>query len=330
MQSDGFLGKRCLVTGGAGFIGSHLISRLKQSGAQVLGIDSYNDYYPSSLKHYRVDCLDLGQSVLKLDVLDKQFEECLVDFSPEVVIHLAAQPGVRYSRVNPESYLQSNVIAFHRLIEAMKRTSCRRLLYASSSSVYSGDENGQYVEANRGGLAMNLYALTKRYNEEFAILNQEWLQSTGMRFFSVYGPFGRPDMAYFRLAAASLGIGNFKQMGDGNQKRDYTFIHDVVDAIMALIPLEKGPELINIGGGSPVSLNSLKEKIIGIMNSDFQTTVVEADKSESRLTKASTALMEKWNLPIPMTKIDDGLVDFCNWVQGIDSRNLERWISGSH
>jgi UDP-glucuronate 4-epimerase len=260
---------------------------------------------------------------------NNDLEEIIGEFYPNHIFHLAAQPGVRYSRRNPISYVRNNIVAFEKLIEAISKLQKVRLYYASSSSVYGENVNSSFKEDNRGGDVKNLYALSKRFNEDRASLEYPELESVGLRFFSVYGPWGRPDMAYFRMIGSARGVWKFSQLGNGEQKRDYTFIDDVIDTLTGLMKLPKLPQVLNIGGGQPVSLNEMKFKIDKMLNSNMKIEELTRDESETLVTLADTSLLKKLRLPIPSTSIDQGLETVCQWASDISSIEYLSWLKDS-
>lgn len=324
------MNKRVLVTGAAGFIGAHLMSRLVSSNFEVIGIDNFSDYYSKKLKISRINSFGIGNFIRDVNLIDfGKISEVFEAFQPTDLIHLAAQPGVRYSRVNPNSYIVNNIVAFENLINACTLFHVPRLLYASSSSVYGKTSNKAFIESDRGGEVKNLYALSKRFNEDRAVLELPAIESVGMRFFSVYGPWGRPDMAYFRVIGSALGLWEFRQLGDGEQKRDYTYVDDVIDTLLGLISSPKLPQFINIGGGQPISLNEMKIQVDSYFGSKIDVIKKEKDESEAYLTSADTNLMEKLRLPVPKTTVAEGLEKVCNWALTVDRDEYLMWLESS-
>lgn len=321
---------KIFVTGAAGFIGSKFLREALTRGHIVIGCDSFNDYYSADLKKYRLSQLKIGQYVSIIPIESQEFVEEVVRFKPDAMVHLAAQPGVRYCSVNPMSYINSNVVAFENVINALKKSATTKLIYASSSSVYGPSVSEEFQEKDRGGEVKNLYALTKRLNEDRVSLEGSWLRSIGLRFFSVYGPMGRPDMAYFRLVASALGMGKFNQYGDGYQRRDFTYIDDVTDSILQVLELEVEEKYLNIGGGTPVSLNELMN-LVSRIYPDSRMRILEkaSNPTESRVTKASTELARKLGLPIPKTNIEDGIERFCEWADSIPRELFSQWVASS-
>lgn len=320
---------RILITGAAGFVGAHLSDFFLKEGFDCLCIDSMNDYYSPDLKESRIHAFNLGSVFQKIDLTSyDQVALIFSGFKPEIVIHLAAQPGVRYARKNPNSYIQNNIIAFENVLENVKRFETKRFLYASSSSVYGDSAPIPFQETQRGGLVRNLYALTKRFNED-RVATEDGLQSTAMRFFSVYGNWGRPDMAYFRVMGSALDLWQFNQLGDGEQLRDYTHVSDVVKVIGALVQKEEIPKVINIGGGQPVSLNYMRTFVEKAVGRDSNLKVTPKDESEALLTQASTSLLEALDLPIPQVKFDEGMKEFCEWAISVPREKYSTWLDSS-
>jgi UDP-glucuronate 4-epimerase len=227
-----------LVTGIAGFIGYHVAKRLVEDGWNVVGIDNCNDYYDPSLKHARL--AQLGNSVTFYlgDIEDKGLIESIFEtHKPKLVCHLAAQAGVRYSIENPDAYISSNIVGFLNILEACRRHKPRHLFYASSSSVYGANTDVPFRTTDRVDQPVSLYAVTKRSNELMAYCYNHLYQipCTGLRFFTVYGPWGRPDMAYFSFAEKILAREPINIYNHGNLSRDFTYIDDIVESIICLI-----------------------------------------------------------------------------------------------
>jgi UDP-glucuronate 4-epimerase len=227
-----------LVTGIAGFIGYHVAKRLVEDGWNVVGIDNCNDYYDPSLKHARL--AQLGNSVTFYlgDIEDKGLIESIFEtHKPEIVCHLAAQAGVRYSIENPDAYISSNIVGFLNILEACRHHKPRHLFYASSSSVYGANMDVPFRTTDRVDQPVSLYAVTKRSNELMAYCYNHLYQipCTGLRFFTVYGPWGRPDMAYFSFAEKILAREPINIYNHGNLSRDFTYIDDIVESIIRLI-----------------------------------------------------------------------------------------------
>lgn len=330
-----------LVTGAAGFIGSFVSRRLLENGATVIGIDNLNDYYDPKLKQARLEMLKQQERFVFVqgDIADKTAVTGLFrQYRPEVVVHLAAQAGVRYSLENPDAYIQSNIVGFHHILEACRDFPVKHLLYASSSSVYGANRKVPFEESDPVDHPVSLYAATKKSNELMAHTYSHLyrIPATGLRFFTVYGPMGRPDMAYFGFADSYFGGRPIAIYNNGDFEndlyRDFTYIDDIVDGIIRLI--EKPPagtgtagvdgadaphKVYNIGNNSPEKLMAF----IGALETAFSTALgrdicfakqFEPIKpGDVPATYASTdALYEAVGFK-PQTPISEGLRRFADW-----------------
>jgi UDP-glucuronate 4-epimerase len=331
-------GRRILVTGAAGFIGFHVAARLAAQGVEVLGIDNVNDYYDVALKQARLSELRQHPSFrfARLDIADSEaFTREMVAFAPDVVIHLAAQAGVRYSLDHPHAYVRSNLSGFLTILEACRHHPVSHLIYASSSSVYGANEKVPFSEHDRADHPVSLYAATKRANELMAhtYAHLFGVRATGLRFFTVYGPWGRPDMAYFKFVQAIVEGRPIDVYNNGEMERDFTYIDDVVDAIVALVdhPPDADPafdpsrpdpataaapfRIYNIGNHTPVRLR------------DFIATIETAlgRKAEQRLlpmqpgdVPATYADVDDLSAAVgfsPKTPIQEGIRRFVDWYR---------------
>lgn len=316
-----------LVTGCAGFIGYHLSKRLLDDGYQVVGLDNLNDYYDQSLKMDRLNLLMteptfifIKGSLENLELLEQTFDQ----HSFTTVVNLAAQAGVRYSLEHPHAYIQSNVVGFANMLECCRKYPVKHLLYASSSSVYGDNKNIPFSIEDRVDHPISLYAATKKANEEMAYTYSHLykLPTTGLRFFTVYGPWGRPDMALFSFANAIMQKKAIEIYNNGNMKRDFTYIDDVIEAIFRLI--KKGPfvsesppphELFNIGNHQPVQLNefvSLLEHELGTMAIKNYLPIQPGDIPE---TFADISALEQAIHYRPSTPIEEGIKQFVAWYK---------------
>ena len=269
--------KTVFVTGGAGFIGSNLIKRLfgEKTYQTIVNIDNLNDYYDVSLKEWRLKELerlvpsDVNYFFVKGDLADKTLiDQIFEQYHPQVVVNLAAQAGVRYSIENPDAYIQSNIIGFYNILEACRNYPVEHLVYASSSSVYGGNKKVPFSTDDRVDNPVSLYAATKKSNELMAHCYSKLydIPTTGLRFFTVYGPAGRPDMAYFGFTNKLLKGDTIQIYNYGNCRRDFTYVDDIVEGIVRV--MEGAPErkkgedglpvppyaIYNIGGGQPENL----------------------------------------------------------------------------
>ena len=329
---------KVLVTGAAGFIGFYLVRALVEAGHTVVGIDNLNDYYPVSLKLARlresgIEEADFtrghaaksrtlpGYTFLRLDITDRQGLDHLCDTEKfDIYVNLAAQAGVRYSIDNPYAYIQSNVVGFVNLLEAARRNPPRLFLYASSSSVYGGNEKTPFAESDRVDAPVSLYAATKKSDELMANVYSHLygLRAVGLRFFTVYGPWGRPDMAPMLFADAIREGRPIKVFNNGNLSRDFTYIGDIVAGIMAVIdvasqPDAKVPPVLNIGHGSPVALMDF----IGEMEKAFGKEAIKEylpmQPGDVHTTFADTTLLADLTGYTAPTSLPEGLEAFAAW-----------------
>lgn len=355
---------KILVTGTAGFIGYHLAKRLLDRGDTVVGIDNLNDYYDVNLKYARlketgisVSGLEYAKPVcsanypnytfIKLDLLDKeQLEACFKTYQFDAVCNLAAQAGVRYSLTNPEVYIDSNIKGFLNILECCRHFKVGHLAYASSSSVYGLNKKMPFNEHDIADHPVSLYAASKKANEMMAHTYSHLfnLRTTGLRFFTVYGPWGRPDMALFIFAKAMLEGKPIEVFNNGDMKRDFTYIDDIVDGIVHVIdaPAESNPNwdaqkpdpatskapyrIFNIGGGAPVSLldfvNEIEKQIHRTAKKMF-LPMQEGDVAETCADVSS--LKEVLNYK-PLTTVHVGISRFIAWYKVFyksDKQNLE-------
>lgn len=340
---------KILVTGSAGFIGAFLCKRiLRNADNQVIGVDNLNNYYDVSLKEERLKMLEAFDNFtfLKGDISDKSFIEKL--FSKEkfdIVINLAAQAGVRYSIDHPDVYIESNIIGFFNILEACRYNPVKHLIYASSSSVYGDNDKIPFSTDDKVDKPVSLYAATKKSDELLAYAYSKLykIPTTGLRFFTVYGPMGRPDMAYFSFAKKLINNETIEIFNYGNCKRDFTFIDDIVEGILKV--MEKPPfsndndsnvppyKIYNIGNNKPENLldfvRILSEELVnaGVLPSDFDfdahKKLVPMQKGDVPITYADTSDLEKDFGYKPSTNLREGLRQFSKWffeyyVKGAD------------
>ncbi len=332
---------RYFVTGASGFIGAHLTSHLISEGQEVLGIDNFNSYYSTELKFLRKDDLKNKYSVdLKnIDICDKKrITEEISKFQPDSIVHLAAQPGIRLPLNKSDDYIRNNIIGFTNVIEAAIAQEVPNFLYASSSSVYGNSSKIPFVEKQEGLKPISLYGATKLCNEILAsnyTLNSN-TRSRGMRFFTVYGPYGRPDMAYFRLIASALTGSKFRLFGEGNVKRDFTYVGDIVQMIVALDKeLMTRPkeyvDVVNIGGGDPHSMIELITTIEQKTGLKVALQLEERNRADTKFTCASTDLIQDLTGVIPNTKLDEGIDQVLAWAMLPKiSKNLIKWSQSTY
>ena len=327
-------GKKVLITGCSGFIGSNLCDRLLNNyDVSIVGIDNNNDYYDVSLKEYRLNkikSLNKNFVFIKEDISNPIFIEKLFDDNKfDIVVNLAAQAGVRYSIDNPDVYISSNVIGFYNILEATKKHNVEHLVYASSSSVYGGNEKVPFSVDDKVDNPVSLYAATKKTNELFAYTYSHLynIPVTGLRFFTVYGPAGRPDMAYYSFTNKFVNDEKIKLFNYGKCKRDFTYIDDIIEGIIRV--LDKGPikkyNLYNIGNNNPENLidfiNILSESLIneGILNKNFDINnhieLVEMQPGDVPITYADTSALQNDYGFKPNTSLRDGLNSFAKWYK---------------
>jgi UDP-glucuronate 4-epimerase len=321
-----------LITGTAGFIGYYLSKKLLKQGCRVIGIDNINDYYDVQLKHDRLNLLEpySNFSFIKGDISDKSFvEEVFQKHKPNIVVNLAAQAGVRYSIENPDAYIQSNVIGFFNILEACRFHPVDHLVYASSSSVYGANKKVPFEESDFVDNPVSLYASTKKSNELMAHTYSHLykIPATGLRFFTVYGAMGRPDMAYFGFtdkyfAGEPIRIFNNGDFGN-DLYRDFTYIDDIIIGIERLIPnpsSESVPHRVfNIGNNTPeklmVFIESLEKALSNALGKEviFEKIFEPIKPGDVPATYASTQLLQQATGFKPKTSIEKGLKMFANW-----------------
>ena len=253
---------KILITGAAGFIGYHLSRSLLKDGAIILGIDNLNNYYDTGLKEQRLKRLKGFKNFTfkKIDLIDeKKLINVFLNFNPSIVIHLAAQAGVRYSIENPRAYLDSNLIGFHNVIEQCRRCEVNKLIYASSSSIYGLNEKIPFSVNDKTDYPVSLYGATKKSNElvAHAYSHLYGVKTIGLRFFTVYGPWGRPDMAYFSFTKKIIEGRKIEVFNHGNMQRDFTYIDDIVDGIRNTIDKDFNFEIFNLGNSKSEDLMTM-------------------------------------------------------------------------
>lgn len=348
MQKIDLNNKTILVTGSAGFIGSNLVKRLFKDvkGATIVGIDNMNDYYDVSLKEYRLKELEtlnrekIGGSYvfIKGDIADKATIDGLFEtYKPQVVVNLAAQAGVRYSITNPDAYIQSNLIGFYNILEACRNYPVEHLVYASSSSVYGSNKKVPYSTDDKVDNPVSLYAATKKSNELMAHAYSKLynIPSTGLRFFTVYGPAGRPDMAYFGFTNKLVKGDTIQIFNYGNCMRDFTYVDDIVEGVVRI--MQGAPEkqqgedglplppyaVYNIGNNSPENLlnfvDILQQELIRakVLPEDYDfdahKQLVPMQPGDVPTTFADTSALERDYGFKPSTSLREGLRAFAEW-----------------
>lgn len=310
-----------LVTGAAGFIGMHLSKRLLDNGFSVLGIDNINSYYNVELKLARLEFLKNYKNFKfqKIDISDKgNLQEIFKSNSFDIIFNMAAQAGVRYSITNPDVYIDSNLIGFFNIIEACRMYGIEKLVYASSSSVYGNSEAHLFSEYENVDKPISLYAATKKANELIAHTYSHLysFQTIGLRFFTVYGPWGRPDMAYYKFLN-SLNSGTpIEVYNNGDLYRDFTYIDDIIDGIFSTIELKGSKyEIFNLGNNKPIKLNKFIKIIEEKYGKSFEKIYVEMQAGDVSRTAADIKNAKEKLKYNPKTSIEDGIVTFINWYK---------------
>ena len=349
MQKIDLNGKTILVTGAAGFIGSYLVKRLKNDlkGATVIGIDNMNDYYDVSLKEWRLEQIreisDRREAKFRFiqgDIASKETIDGIFEaYQPQVVVNLAAQAGVRYSITNPDAYITSNLIGFYNILEACRHWPVEHLVYASSSSVYGGNKKVPFSTDDHVDNPVSLYAATKKSNELMAHCYSKLydMPTTGLRFFTVYGPAGRPDMAYFGFTDKLLKGETIQIVNYGKCSRDFTYVDDCVEGIVRVMqgaPDRKTGDdglpippyaVYNIGGGQPESLldfvQILQEELVraGVLPQDFDfeahKQLVPMQPGDVPTTYADSSALERDYGFKPKVTLREGLRKFAEWYK---------------
>lgn len=327
--------KTIVVTGAAGFIGSFLSKKLLEivKGVHIVGVDCITDYYDVSLKEERLKMLsDFSNfEFLKGDISDKNFINSIFKkYKPSVVVNLAAQAGVRYSITNPDAYIKSNIIGFYNILEACRSFSVEHLIYASSSSVYGSNKKVPYSTDDKVDNPVSLYAATKKSNELFAHAYSKLygIPTTGLRFFTVYGPMGRPDMAYFKFTNKLVKGETIQIYNNGDMYRDFTYVDDIVEGIKNVI--QKSPELTedgapykiyNIGNNKPESLLKFVEILEtclineGIISQPGKKEFLPMQAGDVYQTYADVKELEKDFNFKPSTSLENGLAEFAHWYK---------------
>lgn len=344
--------KHILVTGAAGFIGYHLTKRLLAEGYRVVALDNLNDYYDRTLKLARLASLGLSSDrfvhgrvidselcdlhFVKMDLVDESLLNQLFDqYGFHTVIHLAAQAGVRYSLEDPAAYIESNMLGFFRIIDAARRYEMDHFIYASSSSVYGLHKTMPLSTAHRVDHPISLYAATKKSNELVAHSYSHLynLPTTGLRFFTVYGPWGRPDMAYYKFTDAIFHDRPIQVYNYGDLYRDFTYISDIVEALVRLIPIVPTPnslrdesvqiphvspapyQLFNIGANTPIHLLDFIDTLQRLIGQKAQLELLPMQPGDVYKTYADTRDLEQAVRYTPQTTLDEGLELFVDWYR---------------
>ncbi len=330
-----------LVTGAAGFIGSNLSARLANSGHEVVGLDNFSPYYSPKFKELRVANIlkPYGIAVERIDLSDiSSVVKIVREFKPNMIIHLAAQPGVRTPLGKSYEYIQNNLVAFANVLQTAVEESVSDFLYASSSSVYGNSTERVYKEDDLSIRPISIYGATKLANEILApaFITGSNTRARGMRFFTVYGPWGRPDMAYFRIIDSILNGSKFKKFGGGEVKRDFTYVDDITETIESLSnELLTRPvgfsDVVNIGGGRPHSLNDLIDEISKQLGSTPSILETSSNPNDVSYTCADVSKLNELTKAIPLIDLETGVRNTINWAQTDDIKELlNEWITSTY
>jgi UDP-glucuronate 4-epimerase len=324
---------KVLITGAAGFIGFHLALNLFKNNFEVVCVDNINNYYSIELKKSRLDILKKNSiKFYKVDI--RNFDELLKTFrteKPEIVIHLAAQAGVRHSIANPISYIDNNINGFFNVLEVCKNLSISRFLFASSSSVYGNSNKNKFSEIDIVDQPLNLYAASKKSNElmAYSYANIYNIPTIGLRFFTVYGPWGRPDMAYFKFTKNIFEEIPINVYGYGNLYRDFTYIDDIVDGISKLLQVAEEKIFtkqnnlqdnisyrnFNIGNNKPVKLNHFINTIENEVGKNAKLNLMPIQKGDVTRTSADISVIQSVVPFEPKISIEEGIPKFVNWYK---------------
>lgn len=330
---------RVLVTGAAGFVGSAISANLHLKGHEVLGIDNFTDYYSIDLKKARVKnfLTASGIDCLNVDLANsKTLKKTLEEFLPETVIHLGAQAGVRLPLSEMWRYSTSNLEGFTNILEIAVSNGVKNFLYASSSSVYGNVSPVPYSEANNLLKPNSFYGATKLFNELATptLIKDSNTRARGLRFFTVYGPWGRPDMAYFRMISNIVAKSDFEFFGDGTIERDFTYIDDanqiVIDLMDELNFRDPGfSDVVNVGGGRPLSMNYLSELIENITGEKIASRRSASKPEDVQKTMADPRYLLQLIGNKPETKLEEGIQKTIEWCQGESRQDLMEWVISS-
>ena len=326
-----------LITGIAGFIGSYTAKKLVEAGHLVQGIDNFSNYYSVDYKKARVkDILN----PLQIDLIDLNIEDSFkVDklikkVKPDVVINLAAQAGVRLPIEETDKYVNSNLVGFSNVLRSTVNNNVPFFLYASSSSIYGDKAAIPYTESEQNLHPTSFYGATKLANELLTptLIQNSSTAARGLRFFTVYGPWGRPDMAYFRMIANAISGAEFDFFGDGSVERDFTFIDDAVNSVIKLTTeLQKRKpgysDVVNLGGGRPLSMNYLLQTVSSISKNEVKFNRLNSNLNDAKKTMSDSKYIESLIGSKPSTKLEDGIAKTIEWAMREEiSLNLNNWV----
>jgi UDP-glucuronate 4-epimerase len=325
------------VTGAAGFIGSHLCRELSLQANEVIAIDNLSDYYDTSLKKARIKNLldSKGISFSELDICNRSALNALIKESrPDVVVNLAAQAGVRLPLNQVYKYVESNLVGFSNVLQSTVSNKVPYFLYASSSSVYGDQAAIPYTESEQKLHPKSFYGATKLANELLTptLIKNSSTIARGLRFFTVYGPWGRPDMAYFRMIANVVSGSEFNFFGDGSVERDFTYIDDAVNSVIELSKeLDKRKpgysDVVNLGGGRPLSMSYLLENINKISKAEVKFNRQSSNSNDAKKTMSDSKYIQLLIGSKPETKLEDGINKTYQWAsQSEISAELNNWV----
>ncbi|MEL6304709.1 MAG: NAD-dependent epimerase/dehydratase family protein [Bacteroidota bacterium] len=338
---------KILVTGAAGFIGFHLCKKLLDEGFEVFGIDNLNTYYDIDLKYGRLKELGISTSITpaeissitypkfvfaEVDIIDfSSLEGIVQDFAPDTIVHLAAQAGVRYSIENPQEYVSANIQGYFNVLEVARKNTVEHLIYASSSSIYGNTSEIPFQADAKTDSPISLYAATKKSNElmahTYAHLHQ--MPITGLRFFTVYGPYGRPDMAYFKFAKAIVEGETIEIYNHGDQSRDFTYIDDTVEGLYQIVKkgfMKKGEvshNVYNLGRGKPESLMTFVESIETALGKKAKKAFVANQPGDVSRTWADVSELTKDYDYVPKINLEEGVQKFVEWFKNSDNQKYQ-------
>ena len=333
--------KKILVTGAAGFIGYHLCEALIKQGHHVIGLDNINNYYDVSLKYARLNQLGIAKEAaivfaeiseskvygsqmqfIRLNLEDRdQLPKLFKTFNFDMVCNLAAQAGVRYSIENPEAYIDSNVTGFFNILECCRHYNIKRLVYASSSSVYGNSDKTPFEETANVDKPISLYAATKKSNELMAHTYSHLykIETIGLRFFTVYGPWGRPDMAMFLFTDAIINNNPIKVFNNGNLSRDFTYIDDIIEGVVNTLVNDSKDnslyKLYNIGNGKPIQLQDFIKSLEKVLGISAIKKMLPMQAGDVHQTFANTASLERDYNYKPQIEVDKGIKEFVLWYK---------------
>ena len=318
--------QKVLVTGSSGFIGMHLCKALLDEGNKVIGIDNMNSYYSRKLKEDRLEILKSYNEFdfKEGDIANHSFvDSVFADFKPKKVVNLAAQAGVRYSLENPHAYINSNIVGFMNVLEACRGHAVKGLIYASSSSVYGGNKKIPFSEKDNVDDPISIYAASKKANELMANTYSHLygLHTTGLRFFTVYGPWGRPDMAMFIFANKMINNLSIDVYNYGDMKRDFTYIDDIISGVVSSIEKNYRCEIFNIGNSRSENLMDMIEMMEEYLGIKAQTNLIQIQPGDVQKTYADIEYSKKLLGYAPKTPISQGIPKFIDWF-----KEYHKWL----